>query len=196
MKKKVVLMMMVACFLTVFGMFGLENTIVMARSTDGVEIAVENTENTENTDNASGLTSKQKAMIIDNCASIKESLQVTQRNDARARVYLGRYYETILTDFITPLNLRLVENNISNAGLIENQSSFATQRTAFINDYIGYQQGLEDLVAIDCKAEPDRFYNRLEKVRELRAKVKKDTTKLRSLITEHSKLVKEQEAKL
>ena len=106
-------------------------------------------------------------------------------------MYLGRYYETILSDFIVPLNLRLVENNISNTKLIDNQTNFVASRTSFNNDYVSYQQSLEELVNINCKTEPEKFYEKLLVTREKRKIVKKDVSKMRSLTDEQKKLVEE-----
>lgn len=137
------------------------------------------------------ITDEQRTIIVDHCDAIKDNLKLLQRTDSRTRVYLGRYYETILTNFITPLNLRLVENNISNAKLLDNQTNFATRRTSFVNDYIAYQQALEELVSVDCKSEPVKFYEKLIVVREKRSSVNKDVSKLRSLTDEQVKLVEE-----
>lgn len=137
------------------------------------------------------ITSEQRSIIINHCDTIKDSLKSLQRTDSRARVYLGRYYETILTKFITPLNLRLVENNISNSRLLDNQTNFASRRTNFINDYITYQQSLEELVNINCKSEPERFYEKLKIVREKRHIVNKDVLKLKGLTDEQMKMVEE-----
>ena len=49
---------------------------------------------------AVGITDEQRSVIINHCDTIKDNLKSLQRTDSRARVYLGRYYETILTDFI------------------------------------------------------------------------------------------------
>ncbi|MBR3137968.1 hypothetical protein IKG41_01330 [Candidatus Saccharibacteria bacterium] len=138
---------------------------------------------------ALAISETQKNSIIDNCASIKQTLEGIQKTDARARVYLGSYYETILTKFITPLNVRLVENNLSTAELVENQNNFASAKTVFTNDYISYQQNLEELVAIDCKTEPESFYDKLIKVRQKRKIMEQDVLKLRSFLSEHIKLV-------
>ena len=137
------------------------------------------------------LTDAQRTIIMDHCDAIKDSLKSLQRTDSRTRVYLGRYFETILSNFITPLNLRLVENNISNTKLLDNQTNFANTRTSFVNDFIVYQQALEELVRIDCKNEPDRFYEKLEVVREKRKVVNKDVIKLKNLTDEQVKLVEE-----
>lgn len=135
------------------------------------------------------ITSEQKTTIVDHCDAMKDSLKSLQRTDSRARVYLGRYYETILTNFITPLNIRLVENNISDAKLLDNQTSFASRRSSFNNNYISYQQSLEELVNVDCKSEPEKFYEKLLVTREKRKIVKKDVSKMRGLVDEQKKLV-------
>ena len=136
-------------------------------------------------------TQAQIVVIQDRCDAIHEELKVLQRNDSRARVYLGRYYETILNRFITPLNVRLVENNLSSTSFINNQNDFNKARTNFMIDYVEYQKGLEDLVATDCKENPEQFYEKLVDVRTKRATVADDTARLRKLAGRHLDLVKE-----
>lgn len=138
----------------------------------------------------------QEKEINKSCDTIKDVLKNIQKDDARARVYLGAYYEAVLTNFITPLNVRLVENNLSEAGLVENQNKFAAARTLFTNDYVSYQQKLEELVGMDCKAQPKEFYEQLEKVRQRRKVVEQDVLKVRSLISEHVKLVEQLKGKV
>ena len=135
------------------------------------------------------ISDSQKSAIEKNCETIRDDLKKVQKEDARARVYLGGYYETILTKFVTPLNVRLVENNLSSAGLVENQNNFAGAKTLFSNDYITYQQGLEELVGMDCKQEPEKFYDKLTKVRQKRKIMVQDVLKMRNLISEHMRLV-------
>ena len=135
------------------------------------------------------VTKGQEAAIVDNCEKIREQLKIVQKNDARARVHLGGEYETILSKFIMPLNVRLVENNLPSAELAENQNNFVSTRETFNDDYINYQQGLEELVLMDCKKEPEGFYEKLDKVRQKRKIVEQDVLKLRSLISRQVKLV-------
>lgn len=142
-------------------------------------------------DEQTDISDAQKATIVDHCDTIKDSLKSLQRVDSRTRVYLGRYYETILTNFITPLNLRLVENNISAPKLLENQTNFANRRNTFVNNFIIYQQALEELVHVDCKNEPQRFYEKLKVAREKRKIVNKDVNKMRNMTDEQAKLVEE-----
>lgn len=141
-------------------------------------------------------TKKQDTAIVDHCDTIRESLKKVQKDDARIRVFLGGRYETILTKFIVPLNMRLVENSLSNADLVENQNEFAEAKTVFVNDYIGYQQELENLVGMDCKNEPGKFYDQLTKARQKRKTIRQDTMRIRSLISTHIKLVDQLKGKL
>lgn len=144
----------------------------------------------------SAISEEQKASIVGRCETIKDDLKEVQRSDSRARVYLGRYYETILTKFITPLNVRLVENNLFDSDLINNQNVFAETRTSFVEDFIKYQKALEELVAMDCKNEPEKFYETLVGVRKKRKTVASDVSKISSLATKQINLVKVLKAKL
>ena len=141
-------------------------------------------------------TQAQIVVIQDRCDAIHEELKVLQRNDSRARVYLGRYYETILNRFITPLNVRLVENNLSTTSFIDNQNDFNKTRANFMIDYVEYQKGLEELVAMNCKESPEQFYEKLVNVRAKRATVADDTVKLKKLASKHGELVKGLKVKL
>lgn len=145
---------------------------------------------------AVALSEAQKVAIVERCDVIKDDLRSLQRSDSKARVYLGRYYEVILTKFITPLNIRLVENNLLSTGFINNQNDFNKARTNFVIDYVEYQKGLEDLVSVDCKNEPEGFYERLGAVREKRAVVAGDVAKLRKLAGTQLELVQALRSKI
>ena len=157
-----------------------------------MQVAAEEKKN----DEQKKMSEAQKQAIKERCDAIRGSLKNVQKTDSRARVYLGSYYEEILTKYVVPLNVRLVENGLSNAELVENQNGLTEARKLFVDDFINYQQGLEELVGMDCKAEPEKFYERLEKVRSRRKTVEQDTLKLRSLISKHLKLAGELRSKL
>ena len=142
------------------------------------------------------ISENQKTAIVEHCDSIKEDLKKVQKDDARVRVYLGGYYETILTKFITPLNVRLVENNLSTAGLVENQNDFAVAKSLFANDFVSYQQRLEELVGMDCKKEPENFYDKLKNVREKRKTMTQDVLKIRTLISQHFRMAEKLKGKV
>ena len=135
------------------------------------------------------ISDNQVEVIKERCESIRDNLKVVQKNDAKARVHLGGRFETVLSKFIMPLNMRLVENGLPSAELVENQNDFSKAKTIFVNDYINYQQELEELVAMGCKNEPKQFYEKLEKVRQKRKMMEQDVMKLRTLITNQIKIV-------
>ena len=142
------------------------------------------------------ISDEQQRAIVKNCDSIREDLKKVQKNDAKARVYLGAYYEEILTNFITPLNVRLVENNLSSADLVENQNKLASTKTLFADDYVAYQQNLEELTLMDCQKEPEDFYEKLDKVRQKRKIVEQDVLKMRMLLSGHMQLANQLKGKL
>ena len=145
---------------------------------------------------ALAISDTRSASIIEHCDSIKEDLKTLQRSDSRARVYLGRYYETILNRFIRPLNLRLVDNSLSSTNFIDGQNNFYKKRADFVTDYIEYQKGLEELVSMNCHEETEAFYEKLTSVREKRVKVSSDVEKLRKLAGEYRGFVNELWSKL
>ena len=103
---------------------------------------------------------------------------------------------SIISQFITPLNTRLVENSLSTPELVENQNSFISTKATFVNDFVTYQRELESLIAIDCATQPEDFYTQLGKVRDLRATVAKDVKTLRDNLTFHINTITVIEGKL
>ena len=136
--------------------------------------------------------------IADNCAQIKSRLRDVQHSDSRTRVYLGGYYEKFISKFITPLNVRLTRNNITDEPapeLMSNQAAFATAQTNFKDDFIDYQKALEDLINADCGNAQD-FYNQLVTVREKRQTMVFDINKLTELTNRHLELVRQLRGRL
>lgn len=136
-----------------------------------------------------GITKEQSEKIVNRCIAIKGDLVDLQHRDARAWDHLSHYYEKVLISYITPLNVALISNGISNIELVENQSVFTEFKTKFTSDYVAYQKSLEKLVAIDCKSEPEVFYKKLGDTRLGRKKVADDVTKLRGLMATQVTLV-------
>ena len=123
--------------------------------------------------------------VSQNCASIKVRLQRIQKDDARNRVHLGAQYESIASKLMLNLNLRLVKNNLASADIAGQQTTFVSEQKRFKDDYIGYSQELENLLKIDCKAEPKKFYYQLEIVRAKREDIDLSMKRLREIITKH-----------
>ena len=134
-----------------------------------------------------GLSAVQRDAVSQNCSNIKQSLIQLQKVDSRTRTYLGTTYETILTRFIVPLNLRLVKNNRPSLPTI--QSNFTSEQVKFRDSYTDYMRELESLIGIDCRVQPDDFYARLEVVREKRFVLRETTVRLAELADEQYRIV-------
>ena len=129
--------------------------------------------------------------IETDCASIKRTLKSVQNTDRNTRVSLGRSFQTILSDFITPLNVRLVKNNDFNSTLADIQNEFAEAREDFNHKYIEYSQELETLISTECENNAKDFYSKLESTRNKRTSVIESAKKLQGIVDKHVKSVEE-----
>lgn len=130
---------------------------------------------------AEELDAEQKVTISQNCTHINESLRQLQRVDSRTRTYLGTAYESISSRFITPLNLRLVKLGRPSATLFEIQTNFTAAQAQFRDRYVDYMRHLENLIAIDCSAQPEEFYHQLVTTRQKREDLRLSTKRLTEL---------------
>ena len=133
-----------------------------------------------NTHPAAALSNEQLGAISQNCGTIRQSLERLEKADSRMRTHLGTIYETVLGKFITPLNLRLVNNSLPTFSTL--QTDFVVEQAAFKGAYTDYMRELEGLIAIDCKAHPDEFYNKLLTVRQRRSSLQKSVEKMSKLV--------------
>lgn len=140
---------------------------------------------------AIAISAQQSDAIVQNCNQIKQSLIKLQHADSRTRTYLGSAYEAISGRFITPLNLRLIRNNIPSAELFRIQNDFVAAQADFRNKYVDYMRELESLIAADCSAHPEDFYNLLTSVRNKREELRLSTKKISDLASEQYKTVEE-----
>ena len=125
----------------------------------------------------------ESAMSPSTCDQARKSLLALQKDDTRVRTSLGPIYDKIQNDFIVPLNIRLINNNLPIPELITTQVDFALGKTTFYKDFTSYSQSLEELLSVDCKNEPDNFLSKLPQVRTKREKVHTDILKLDQLIS-------------
>ncbi|MBR3164316.1 hypothetical protein IKF15_03400 [Candidatus Saccharibacteria bacterium] len=131
------------------------------------------------------LSDEQIGLISQNCSSIKLQLQKIQRTDAKSRVNLGSRYERLSSELMLNLNLRLVKGNHASSTLAKQQTTFINERERFRNDYIGYSQALDSLIAIDCRAKPQKFYDQLVLTRRKRADIAKSMRRIEGIIEKH-----------
>ncbi len=133
----------------------------------------------------SALSSEKSGAISQHCGSIKQSLKSLQKTDARSRSYLGSVYETLVSKYIAPMNMRLVESGRPNVNLTDLHSTILEVRKKFVNEYTSYSQSFEELLGIDCQSNPNAFYEQLNNTRKKRSEVSNISNNLRSLFSEY-----------
>ena len=126
-------------------------------------------------------TEDQLDTISNSCQTLKQNLKTVQRADSRTRSYLGTVYQTLLTNYITPLNLSLVKHNRPSTTITRLYSDILDARADFADRFTSYSQSFEELLYVDCKSDPTNFYNKLESVRKSRAALNASTKHLRTL---------------
>ena len=127
--------------------------------------------------------------ISQNCSIIRERLRRIESAGAKSRVYLGTQYESIYSGLMSNFSLRLMRNGIANQDIADQQASFESERERFRNDFIGYSQELQTLIATDCRNEPEKFYQQLEKTRAKREDIAKSINRMNEIIAKHRKTI-------
>ena len=126
-----------------------------------------------------------------NCASIMGQLKNVRYYDRKAREYLGNRYERLISGMVVNLNVRLVRNNISNGRLAEVQVGLVGIHGRFKSAYGKYATEMDVLMGMDCAGQPGKFYAELEKVRGLRAAVRKEVDEMNEGLVEFRAAVEE-----
>ena len=138
---------------------------------------------------AHALSEHQKNVISQYCSSMVQGLKTLQHVDVDARVKLGSRYETAISKFMTPLNLRIIKNNLFVPDLVDLQKSFADRRVDFNNNFTIYSKLLKELISIDCQNHPEDFYNKLLETREARERVRQDVIFLNNVLSKYKETV-------
>ncbi|MDO4759178.1 MAG: hypothetical protein Q4A30_00085 [Candidatus Saccharibacteria bacterium] len=126
-----------------------------------------------------------KGAISQNCATIRQSLKNLQKTDSSTRIYLGATYQSIISNFLAPLNLRLIKDNEPHPNFASAHSNLILIKEEFNQSFIKYSQQLEELIATDCKSHPEEFYQRLQSTRKHRAELSRITERLKQLANQH-----------
>jgi hypothetical protein len=138
----------------------------------------------------------QTGSISVRCDAIRFRLQQLQKDDTRKRVFLGIEYQHILNNFMTPLNVRLVRNNIDVGNLATIQSNFRSEKDFFSQAFIEYSRSRDILIDHNCREDPSWFYWQLEQVRARRAVVHESVLRLKETLSEHRSAVEALKAEL
>lgn len=134
---------------------------------------------------ADELTEAQKGAISTNCDSLRSTLRNLQRVDSRTRSFLGSAYDKFLSNYISPLSLRMVSNDHLSTSLTGIHSGILNSREVFAAQFTSYSQSFEELLAADCKNNPEDFYKKLVTTRKKRTMLESTVTGLRSALGNH-----------
>lgn len=141
------------------------------------------------TTNAIELDENRIGAISQNCSIIRERLRRIESAGAKSRVYLGTQYESIYSGLMSNFSLRLMRNGIANQDIANQQVAFGSAREKFRNDFISYSQELKTLISMDCRNEPEKFYQQLERTRTKRAEITNSINHLNDIIAEHRRSI-------
>ena len=136
------------------------------------------------------MSEQQKGEIFTlNCGRIKNHFKSVQKNDSRAREYLGKKYERALSHFIIPLNLSFVKSNVPAADFVQLQGEISAKREEFNRGFIEYSQDLEGLIFVDC-TNGESFLKKLNETRLKRKKLAETVNNMQKLLKKHADAVK------
>lgn len=136
------------------------------------------------------MSEQQKGEIFtQNCGRIKNHFKSVQKNDSRAREYLGKKYERALSHFIIPLNLSFVKSNVPAADFVQLQGEISAKREEFNRGFIEYSQDLEGLIFVDC-TNGESFLKKLDETRLKRKKLAETVDTMQKLLKKHADAVK------
>lgn len=163
-------------------LLAVEGGVQNAQSLDEVKKIEEN--------KLAAMSEQQKGEIFtQNCGRIKNHFKSVQKNDSRAREYLGKKYERALSHFIIPLNLSFVKSNVPAADFVQLQGEISAKREEFNRGFIEYSQDLEGLIFVDC-TNGESFLKKLDETRLKRKKLAETVDNMQKLLKKHADAVK------
>lgn len=137
------------------------------------------------------LSATQIAQIKARCVEVRASLNQLHTTDALLRVNRGQIYESLSTKLMTPLNSRLILNRLDGVALVSITTDYNRQLADFRSDYQEYEKALAHTLTIDCRVEPQLFYEALSDARTKRRQTHEATVELGKSIAKYKAAVLE-----
>lgn len=135
------------------------------------------------------LTDEQRARIVSNCTTIKNSLNQLRASDALLRVNRGQAYESLSNRLMDTFNARLSSNGLDAKGMVSVTSTYDATLTGFRTAYQGYERQLVAAIRIDCTKDPDAFHAAIADARTKRTAVHDQVVKLHQAIDDYGTVV-------
>jgi hypothetical protein len=135
------------------------------------------------------LTDEQRSRIVENCTSIKNTLNQLKVSDALLRVNRGQTYESLRSRLMDTFNSRIGNNNLDAKGMVSITDSYNDTLNSFRVSYQAYERQLIAAIRIDCTQKPDEFHAAVENARGKRAEVHAQILKLHTQIDNYKTVV-------
>lgn len=135
------------------------------------------------------LTDEQRARIVDNCTSMKNTLNQLKASDALLRVNRGQAYESLRGRLMDPFNSRIGGSNLDAKGMLSVTTSYDATLNAFRAAYSAYERQLTSAIRIDCTKNPDAFHAAIEDARVKRIAVHTQVGALHQKIDDYKTVV-------
>jgi uncharacterized protein YozE (UPF0346 family) len=135
------------------------------------------------------LTASQRQAIQQDCESIKADLTQLHARDALLRVNMGQHYELISTRLISRFNARLVANGLEAGRFITVSDDYTVNLSLFRASYQEYERDLTALLRINCRENPESFYESLLTVRDSRLVVHSNVVELNKNLSTYGEFV-------
>lgn len=135
---------------------------------------------------AADLTTTRLKTIQKRCEVLQTTLDQLQRRDLVSRTDLGREYESINRQ-ISAFILRMNNNGMNTATLSGPTSDYRNAVIAFREAYIRYDNSMNDLRDIDCRAHAGDFANTLDVTYVLRASVGAEVARAKDALDRYRK---------
>lgn len=143
----------------------------------------------QNTFAQSSLSDKQRQRIIENCSTIKTTLNQLHASDALLRVNRGQIYESLNSNLMANFNARLNSNNHDIKGFLVVTNGYQGALNDFRSSYQQYERQLSALIRIDCTKDPIAFHVALQDARAKRKKVHDNVLRLHQYIDDYRSAV-------
>lgn len=130
-------------------------------------------------------------LIKTHCTENQATLNTLHQNDTFLRTNRGDVYRTVNDKLMLPFNQRLAANQLDGGQLITTAATFKAAYARFFDSYISYDNALVEVLKIDCKEKPEKFYTALTNAREKRAELSEANQAIVRIINDYYKAFKD-----
>lgn len=134
------------------------------------------------------LSSSQIESVRNNCVTAQASLQRLRDSDLIARTIRGRTYND-LNELIKSFNSRIALNGVNAPNLIAVPATLDQTYRDFYDHYTNYDASMRDVLDVDCKSQPERFYTLFLNVEQQRERIADDISSMRKQIDSYRQSV-------